>query len=56
MSEEAAPLGWWSISGEAFLAALRRVAEGENPDMVYAEEYANSTIERIEGNAEEPPS
>lgn len=35
-------LGWWAISGESLLAMLYRVAEGEDPDMVYAEEYANS--------------
>ncbi len=51
MSDEPASLGWWSISGEKFLAALRRVADGESPDMVYAEAYANSTIERIEGDS-----
>jgi hypothetical protein len=38
-------LGWWAISGEALLAALRRAAEGENPDIVYAELYANSKVE-----------
>lgn len=40
------PLGWWSISGEALLAMLRRVHDGEDPDLVYAEEYANAQIER----------
>lgn len=45
---EPAPLGWWAISGEEFLAALRRVAEGESPDLVYAEAYANADIERVE--------
>jgi phosphopentomutase len=42
-------LGWWSISGVALLEALRRVAEGENPDIVYAELYANSDHSHIEG-------
>lgn len=37
-------LGWWSIRGEALLAMLRRVADGEDPDLVYAEEYANSEV------------
>lgn len=36
------PLGYWAISGEAILAMLKRVANGEDPDLVYAEEYANS--------------
>jgi hypothetical protein len=35
------PLCWWSISGTGLLHLLRRVADGEDPDMVYAEEYAN---------------
>ena len=39
-------LGWWSISGSEFLRALRMVADGNDPEMVYAEFYANSDIER----------
>ncbi len=35
-------LGWWTISGEALLEALKAVAEGDDPDVVYAELYANS--------------
>lgn len=35
-------LGYWAISGERILAMLKRVANGEDPDLVYAEEYANS--------------
>lgn len=42
------PLGWWTISGTAFLAALRRAHAGEDPDALYAEHYANSQIERPE--------
>ena len=45
MDKEAAPLGWWSISGEALLDMMRRAHEGEDPSMVYAEEYANSDRE-----------
>lgn len=41
-----AELGWWAISGEAFLDALRRAAAGEDPDMLYAEHYANSDVQR----------
>ena len=41
-------LGWHVISGEQLLAMLRRVAGGENPDLVYAEEWANAEHERIE--------
>lgn len=38
--------GWWTISAECFMTALRRVHAGEDPDMVYAEFYANSDVER----------
>jgi hypothetical protein len=40
-------LGWWTISGEALLGLLHRVADGEDPDMVYAEEFANSEHEEV---------
>lgn len=36
---------WWAISGVELRAALQRVAEGGDPDLVYAELYANSVIE-----------
>lgn len=39
MSED--DLGWWVIPGDLLLDALRRVAEGEEPDVVYVELYAN---------------
>jgi hypothetical protein len=38
-------LGWWAISGQQLLDALRRAYNGEDPDLVYAELYANSEIE-----------
>lgn len=44
-----ADLGWHVISGEDLLAMLRRVSAGEDPDLVYIEEYANADIERVEG-------
>lgn len=34
-------LGWWAISGEDLLEMLRQVADGADPDLVYAEAYAN---------------
>ena len=37
---------WWTIAGSALLAALRRSHEGEDPELVYAELYANSDVER----------
>lgn len=45
MSEE---LGWWSIAGDELLDMLRRCHHGEDPDLVYAEAYANSDIEKPE--------
>lgn len=44
---------WWVISREAFLDALRRAAAGEDPDLVYLEEYANADHEHVEGADEE---
>lgn len=38
-------LGWWAISGEALLDGLRRAAAGEDPDLLYAEMYANAERE-----------
>jgi hypothetical protein len=41
---------WWAISGDTFLAALRRAHAGESPDILYAEYYANSDTQDV------PPS
>lgn len=50
MAESApAPLGWWAISGETLLDMLRRAAAGEDPDLIYAEEYVNSDHEAVPG-------
>lgn len=38
-------LGWWVIDGESLMEMLQRVANGEDVDMVYAEEYANADHE-----------
>lgn len=40
-------LGWWAISGDELLDMLRRAHAGENPDLIYAEEYANSEREEV---------
>ena len=48
-NERNVALGWHVISGEQLLEMLRRVRSGEDPDMVYAEEWANADHERIEG-------
>jgi len=39
-------LGWWVISGEMLMEFLRRASYGEDVDLLYAEAYANSKIER----------
>lgn len=41
-------LGWWVVHGQVLLDALRRAKEGEDPDMLYAELYANSVHEKPE--------
>ena len=38
--------GWWTMSGECFIEALRRAHAGEDPEIVYAEWYANSDVEK----------
>lgn len=37
---------WWTLSGDDLLRMLYRVSDGENPDMVYMEAYANGSIRR----------
>lgn len=39
-------LGWWVIAGENLLTLLQRAHAGEDPDILYAEAYANSDIEQ----------
>lgn len=41
---------WWSISQAALLAMLRRAHDGEDPDLLLAEEYANSEHEYPPGD------
>lgn len=40
--------GWWVLSGEDLLYALRRTHDGEDPALVYAEMYANSEHEHVD--------
>lgn len=40
-------LGWHVISGDALLDLLRRAAVGEDPDLLYAEEWANADHEQV---------
>ncbi len=44
MSDPEDRLGWWTISGQALLDALRRAHDGDSPDLVLAELYANSDV------------
>jgi hypothetical protein len=32
---------WWAIPGDELLDLLRRAHAGEDPDLLYAEAYAN---------------
>lgn len=50
MGDAPADLGWWAIHGEDLLNMLRRCHAGEDPDLVYAEEYANSDHEYMGGD------
>ena len=43
-------LGWWVIDGGDLLGALKACANGANPDLMYAEMYANSSHEMVDGN------
>lgn len=41
-------LGWWAISGDALMDLLRRAFDGEDPDVLYTEFYANSLVESFD--------
>ncbi len=43
-------LGWHVISGEDLLGLLRRAAAGEDPDLLYAEAWANADHQQVDGN------
>jgi hypothetical protein len=45
-ADQPSNLGWWTISGESLLDLLRQVEAGESPDIVYAQNYANSVVTR----------
>jgi hypothetical protein len=50
---EISNMGWWSISGEVLLELLHRAHKGEDPDLLYAEEYANSDHEYVSEEGED---
>jgi hypothetical protein len=41
---------WWSISEERLLDLLRRAHNGEDPELLYAEQYANADVTHVEGD------
>lgn len=43
----AVDLGWWAISGADLIDLLRRTHAGEDPDLVYAEAFANAESEDV---------
>lgn len=43
-------MGWWAISGESLMEMLQRAHAGEDPDIVYAEFYANCDHEHYGGD------
>ena len=45
---EPPPLGWHVISGEDLLDMLRCAHNGDDPDMLYAELWANADHEHVE--------
>lgn len=47
MAEEPVKWPWWSIDGEFLMEMLHRANAGEDPDMLYAEAYANSDVEAV---------
>ena len=53
--DEPAGMGWWAQSGEQLLAMLNEVKAGADPDMVYAEAYANSDHEDVAATPAQPP-
>lgn len=38
---------YWALYGGDFLAALHRAHQGEDPELLYAEYYANSDREEV---------
>lgn len=45
-------LGWHVISGAALLDLLRRARAGDDPDLLYAEEWANADHETVAGTGQ----
>lgn len=40
---------WWVIHGQDLMDALNQVKNGDDPGIIYAELYANSTHEQVPG-------
>lgn len=43
--------GWWVISDHHFLEAMTRAAAGDDPDLLFAEYYANAYTTDQEGQS-----
>jgi hypothetical protein len=43
---------WWTISEDALLELLRRAHAGEDPELLYAEEYANADHDHVPGEGD----
>lgn len=43
-------LGWCVLHATDLIGMLTRAHEGEDPDLLFAEWYANSDHEHVEGN------
>ncbi|MCK9896957.1 hypothetical protein [Frankia sp. AgB32] len=52
MSTDPPGLGWHVIRGEDLLDLLRRAAAGEDPDLLYAEAWANAAHEQVDGDTD----
>lgn len=52
MADPVDALGWWTISGADLMDMLRRAHAGEDPDLVYAEAYANSDVTDYSGGGD----
>jgi len=40
---------WWTINGQVLLDALHRAHDGDDPEVVYLELFANSDTVDVEG-------
>jgi hypothetical protein len=41
-------MSWWVIEDAALMSMLRAVQQGDDPDIVFAEHYANSEHQKVD--------